>query len=62
MVAAIRIKAPATLDTLWQDTLPDPGAPGPGEIRVKLAASSLNFHDGLTRARPRRADIPSLKR
>ena len=25
--------------------LPDPGAPGKGEIRVRLHASSLNYHD-----------------
>jgi NADPH:quinone reductase-like Zn-dependent oxidoreductase len=25
--------------------MPDPGAPGPGHIRVRLHASSLNFHD-----------------
>jgi NADPH:quinone reductase-like Zn-dependent oxidoreductase len=24
---------------------PDPGAPGPGELRVRIHASSLNFHD-----------------
>ena len=45
MVNAIRIGAPASLDSLWRDTLADPGEPGPGEIRVRLAASSLNFHD-----------------
>ena len=44
-IHAIRLKAPAGLDALWLDTLADPGAPGPGEIRVKLAASSLNYHD-----------------
>ena len=42
---AIRLKAPGGLDSLWLDTLADPGAPGPGQIRVKLAASSLNYHD-----------------
>nr|WP_077148059.1 NAD(P)-dependent alcohol dehydrogenase [Sphingopyxis sp. KK2] len=42
---AIRIGAPATVDSLAVDTLADPGDPGPGEIRVKLGASSLNFHD-----------------
>lgn len=25
--------------------LPDPGSPGPGEVRVRVRASSLNFHD-----------------
>lgn len=44
-VNAIRTGAPATLDSLYLDTLPDPGQPGPGEIRVRLRASSLNFHD-----------------
>ncbi len=42
---AIRIAAPATLDTLQFVDVADPGAPGPGEIRVRLTASSLNFHD-----------------
>lgn len=42
---AIRIAAPATLDTLQFVDIADPGDPGPGEIRVRLAASSLNFHD-----------------
>lgn len=44
-IAAIRIGSPATLDTLLPAACEDPGAPGPGEIRVKLAASSLNYHD-----------------
>ena len=42
---AIRLKTPGGLDSLWLDTLADPGAPGPGQIRVSLAASSLNYHD-----------------
>ena len=45
MVKAMRLGAPASLDSLAVATLPDPGDPGPGEIRVRLAASSLNFHD-----------------
>ena len=44
-VQAIRVGSPASLDTLTRATLPDPGEPGPGEIRVRLAASSLNYHD-----------------
>ncbi len=44
-IACIRTGAPATLDTLLPATMPDPGQPGPGQIRVKLQASSLNFHD-----------------
>ena len=37
--------APSTLDTLTLVEMDDPGAPGPGEIRVALKASSLNYHD-----------------
>lgn len=33
------------LDGLRSEDRPDPGAPGPGEIRVALHGSSLNFHD-----------------
>ncbi|MFC4295089.1 NAD(P)-dependent alcohol dehydrogenase [Novosphingobium tardum] len=42
---AIRVKSPASLNTLTYSQLPDPGQPGPGEIRVRIRASSLNFHD-----------------
>ena len=42
---AVRLRAPASLDNLTLADLADPGDPGPGEIRVRLAASSLNFHD-----------------
>lgn len=42
---AIQVKAPASLDTLTLVDLPDLGQPGPGQIRVRLRASSLNFHD-----------------
>ena len=41
----IQLRAPASLDNLTLVDLADPGDPGPGEIRVRLAASSLNFHD-----------------
>jgi hypothetical protein len=44
-VSAIRIGAPATLESLHLAELPDCAAPGPGEISVRLRASSLNFHD-----------------
>ncbi|NOU03961.1 MAG: NAD(P)-dependent alcohol dehydrogenase [Novosphingobium sp.] len=44
-LAAVRVGSPASLDTLLPTTVADPGQPGPGEIRVKLAASSLNYHD-----------------
>ncbi|WP_447766197.1 zinc-dependent alcohol dehydrogenase family protein [Sphingopyxis panaciterrae] len=42
---AVQLRAPASLDSLTPTDLPDPGAPGPGEVRVRLSASSLNFHD-----------------
>ena len=42
---AIRIGTPATLDSLALHQVDDPGGPGPGEIRVALKASSLNYHD-----------------
>ncbi len=45
MMRAVRLRAPASLDNLTLADLADPGQPGPGEIRVRLAASSLNFHD-----------------
>ncbi|HEY0043979.1 MAG TPA: NAD(P)-dependent alcohol dehydrogenase [Allosphingosinicella sp.] len=42
---AIKLAAPGGLDRLHLVDAPDPGAPGPGEIRVRLHASSLNYHD-----------------
>ena len=42
---AIHLRAPAALDQLQLCDDTDPGAPGAGEIRVRLHASSLNFHD-----------------
>jgi NADPH:quinone reductase-like Zn-dependent oxidoreductase len=42
---AIIVRAPGGLDRIERVELPDPGAPGPGAIRVRLHASSLNFHD-----------------
>ncbi len=44
-IRCIRVGTPAGLDTLLPATAEDPGQPGPGQIRVKLAASSLNYHD-----------------
>jgi NADPH:quinone reductase-like Zn-dependent oxidoreductase len=35
------------LDMLRLADLPDPGQPGPGEIRVRIHGSSLNYHDYL---------------
>lgn len=42
---AIQSRHPATLASLTLADLPDPAAPGPGEITVRLRASSLNYHD-----------------
>jgi NADPH:quinone reductase-like Zn-dependent oxidoreductase len=44
-VIAIQLGPGTGLDRLQQVQLPDPGDPGPGEIRVRLHATSLNFHD-----------------
>jgi NADPH:quinone reductase-like Zn-dependent oxidoreductase len=41
----IALHAPGGLDRLKLIEMPDPGAPGPDEIRVRLHASSLNYHD-----------------
>lgn len=45
MTRAMRLTAPGGLDALAMATLPPPGDPGPGEIAVRLRASSLNYHD-----------------
>src|SRR5690625_7435157 len=42
---AMVVRHPASLDSIEQTTLPDPGHPGAGQIRVALHASSLNYHD-----------------
>jgi len=42
---AVQIRTPATLESLSYVDLPDPPAPRPGEITVRIRASSLNFHD-----------------
>jgi NADPH:quinone reductase-like Zn-dependent oxidoreductase len=42
---AIQLNHPASLDSLTLVDLADAPAPGPGEIKVRLRASSLNFHD-----------------
>ncbi|MEO0439682.1 MAG: NAD(P)-dependent alcohol dehydrogenase [Pseudomonadota bacterium] len=42
---AIQLAAPASLDNLTLVDLADLAAPGPGEIAVRLRASSLNYHD-----------------
>lgn len=42
---AIQIKHPASLDNLQLGDLAEATAPGPGQITVRLHASSLNYHD-----------------
>jgi NADPH:quinone reductase-like Zn-dependent oxidoreductase len=42
---AIQSNHPATLDSLTLVDLPAAAEPGPGEIKVRLRSSSLNFHD-----------------
>lgn len=42
---AVRLRAPGGLDHLDLVEMDDPGAPGPSEIRVRVLASSLNYHD-----------------
>ena len=42
---AIKLNQPGGLDKLDVVDMEAPGEPGPGEIRVRLHASSLNFHD-----------------
>ncbi|MGX7706404.1 zinc-dependent alcohol dehydrogenase family protein [Methylobacterium sp. Gmos1] len=42
---AFVVRTPGGLDRLEIAERPDPGAPGPGEIRVAVRATSLNFHD-----------------
>ena len=42
---AIQIKQPAQLANLHLADIAEPAAPGPGEITVRLHATSLNYHD-----------------
>lgn len=54
---AVVLRQPAGLDHLELVDLNDPGAPGAGEIRVRIHASSLNFHDlGVVKGRLPTAD------
>ncbi len=46
----VTLKSPGGLDNLQLSEQEAPGEPGPGEIRVRLHASSLNFHDYLVAA------------
>ncbi|YCH23547.1 NAD(P)-dependent alcohol dehydrogenase [Pseudomonas sp. D1-3] len=42
---AVVVRTPAGLNNIDVVDIADPGQPGPGQIRVALHASSLNFHD-----------------
>lgn len=42
---AVVVRHPGGLDNLHLEDLADPGAPGPGELRVAVHATSLNYHD-----------------
>lgn len=42
---AIKVSRPGGLDKLALADIDDPGAPGAGQIRVRLHANSLNYHD-----------------
>ena len=44
---AVRLRKPGGLERLEVMDLNDPGAPRAGELRVRIRASSLNFHDYL---------------
>jgi NADPH:quinone reductase-like Zn-dependent oxidoreductase len=56
---AVIVRTPGGLDRLEVVDLPDPGEPGRGEVRVRVHASSLNYHDfgvasGVLKAEDRR--------
>ena len=42
---AVVVRAPGGLDRIEVHEIPDPGQPGPGQIRIALHATSLNYHD-----------------
>ncbi|GAA5523571.1 alcohol dehydrogenase [Microbulbifer aestuariivivens] len=44
---AFTVRTPGGLDKLEIGDIADPGAPAPGQIRVAIHATSLNFHDFL---------------
>ena len=49
---AIRLRSPGGLDNLQSVDMEEPKAPAVGEIRVRLHASSLNYHDYGVASRP----------
>ena len=51
----MQITDPGGIDHLIKTEAPAPRAPGPGEVLVKVGASSLNYHDFLVASLPGRA-------
>lgn len=49
---AVRLRSPGGLDNLQPFDLAAAREPGPGEVRVRLRASSLNYHDYGVASRP----------
>ena len=52
---SIHLVSPGGLDHLSLTDAADPGAPGAGQIRVRIHASSLNYHDYGVASRPNAA-------
>ncbi|MEG8275290.1 zinc-dependent alcohol dehydrogenase family protein [Streptomyces sp. AHA2] len=50
---AVIVDRPGEPDALSVVELPDPGKPGPGEVRVRIHASTLNYNDTLVIRNPR---------
>lgn len=44
-IKALKLQKPFGLDNIQLTEIDDPGQPGPGDIRVRIKASSLNYHD-----------------
>ena len=44
-MTVVRLRQPGGLDQLFVDRMAPARLPGPGEIRVRIKASSLNYHD-----------------
>ena len=45
MMKAAVLRAPGGFDRIKVHDVPDPHQPGPGQIRIALHATSLNYHD-----------------
>ncbi|MCX5096844.1 NAD(P)-dependent alcohol dehydrogenase [Streptomyces sp. NBC_00365] len=49
---AVVVRHPGSKDPVEVADLPDPGHPRPGEVRVRIHASALNYHDNIVMADP----------